>query len=53
MQNSLLNTHVTTIDGEVHTLEKYAGKVLRIVNVADRCGLTTQFEQLEHIQKAW
>lgn len=40
MQNSLLNTHVTTIDGEVTTLEKYAGKVLLIVNVASRCGLT-------------
>ncbi len=53
MQNSLLNTHVTTIDGEVTTLEKYAGKVLLIVNVASRCGLTPQYEQLENIQKAW
>ncbi|PVJ38645.1 glutathione peroxidase, partial [Salmonella enterica subsp. enterica serovar Senftenberg] len=53
MQNSLLNAHVTTIDGEVTTLEKYAGKVLLIVNVASRCGLTPQYEQLENIQKAW
>ncbi|SQI65158.1 glutathione peroxidase/vitamin B12 transport periplasmic protein BtuE [Salmonella enterica subsp. diarizonae] len=44
MQNSLLNTHVTTIDGEATTLEKYAGKVLLIVNVASRCGLTPQYE---------
>ncbi|SUG29166.1 glutathione peroxidase/vitamin B12 transport periplasmic protein BtuE [Salmonella enterica subsp. arizonae] len=53
MQNSLLNTHVTTIDGEATTLEKYAGKVLLIVNVASRCGLTSQYEQLENIHKAW
>lgn len=53
MQDSILNTVVTTIDGEVTTLEKYTGNVLLIVNVASKCGLTPQYEQLENIQKAW
>lgn len=53
MQDSILNTEVTTIDGEVTTLEKFAGNVLLVVNVASKCGLTPQYEQLENIQKAW
>ncbi|XNM73245.1 hypothetical protein ACLK11_09895 [Escherichia coli] len=27
--------------------------MLLIVNVASKCGLTPQYEQLENIQKAW
>ena len=34
MQSDILNTEVTTIDGEKTTLEGYKGKVLLIVNVA-------------------
>lgn len=52
MQGSILTTVVKDIDGEVTTLEKYAGNVLLIVNVASKCGLTPQYEQLENIQKA-
>lgn len=52
MQDSILNTEVTTIDGDVISLEKYAGNVLLVVNVASKCGLTPQYEQLENIQKA-
>ncbi|KFC11579.1 glutathione peroxidase [Trabulsiella guamensis ATCC 49490] len=51
MQNDILNTEVTTIDGEKTTLENWRGKVLLIVNVASKCGLTPQYEQLEAIQK--
>jgi glutathione peroxidase len=29
------------------------GNVLLLVNVASKCGLTPQYEQLENIQKAW
>lgn len=47
MQSDILNTEVTTIDGEKTTLEGYKGKVLLIVNVASKCGLTPQYEQLE------
>ncbi|MBE8398210.1 hypothetical protein IQB76_19145 [Leptospira borgpetersenii serovar Hardjo-bovis] len=44
MQNSLLNTHSTKIDGEVTRLEKYAGKVMLIVIVAYTCGLTRHYD---------
>ena len=53
MQNSILDTEVTTIDGEVTSLQPYSGNVLLIVNVASKCGLTPQYEQLENLQKAW
>lgn len=52
MQSDILNTEVTTIDGDNTTLEGYKGNVLLIVNVASKCGLTPQYEQLENIQKA-
>lgn len=52
MQNTILDTDVTTIDGEVTSLQPYAGNVLLIVNVASKCGLTPQYEQLENLQKA-
>lgn len=45
MQTTILNTPVTTIDGESTTLESYKGKVLLIVNVASKCGLMPQYEQ--------
>ena len=50
MQSDILNTEVTTIDGDKTTLEGYKGNVLLIVNVASKCGLTPQYEQLENIQ---
>lgn len=51
MQSNVLNTEVITIDGKSIALEKWQGKVLLIVNVASRCGLTSQYEQLENLQK--
>ncbi|HEY0971397.1 MAG TPA: glutathione peroxidase [Gemmatimonadales bacterium] len=38
---------VTTIEGEETTLSPWRGRVLLIVNVASRCGLTPQYEGLE------
>ncbi|MGY5957344.1 glutathione peroxidase [Kosakonia sp. BK9b] len=51
MQQDILNTEVTTINGERTTLEAYRGDVLLVVNVASKCGLTPQYEQLEQIQQ--
>jgi glutathione peroxidase len=44
---------ITTIDGEVQTLATYGGKVRLIVNVASRCGLAPQYEQLEKLQRTY
>ena len=44
---------LTTIDGETTTLADYSGKVLLVVNVASRCGLAPQYEQLEELQKTY
>src|SRR3546814_6381987 len=38
-----------TIDGEQTSLGDYAGKVLLIVNVASKCGLTPQYEALQQL----
>ncbi len=50
MQDSILTTVVKDIDGEVTTLEKYAGNVLLIVNVASKCGLTPQYDSWRHFE---
>lgn len=42
-----------TADGESTTLGAYGQKVLLIVNVASKCGLAPQYEQLEDLQRTY
>ncbi|WP_414146864.1 glutathione peroxidase [Erwinia sp. BNK-24-b] len=50
---SIYDTELVTLDGEATTLANWQGQVLLVVNVASKCGLTPQYEQLENIHKAW
>ncbi|WP_430462826.1 glutathione peroxidase [Thalassolituus sp. LLYu03] len=49
---SIYQTDVKTIKGDVKSLNDYQGKVLLVVNVASKCGLTPQYEELEALYKA-
>ncbi|HAH14287.1 MAG TPA: glutathione peroxidase, partial [Pantoea agglomerans] len=50
---NIYQTELVTLDGEKTTLSQWQGKVLLVVNVASKCGLTPQYEELENLQKAW
>lgn len=44
---------VKDINGEVVDLSRYKGKVVMIVNVASRCGLTPQYKALNAVYKQY
>jgi glutathione peroxidase len=49
MAEKIYQFEVKTIDGTTTTLEQYKGKVLLIVNVASKCGLTPQYKGLQEL----
>ena len=48
----IYDTQVTTIDGQIITLERYRGKLMLVVNVASQCGLTPQYRGLEELYRS-
>ena len=49
---SVYNIPVKTIHGDETTLNQFENKVLLIVNVASKCGLTPQYEGLQKLYNA-
>ena len=49
MSASIFDIPVQKISGESASLAEFKGRVLLIVNVASKCGLTPQYEGLERI----
>lgn len=52
MSTDFTTIPLNRIDGTPDTLANHAGKVLLVVNVASKCGLTPQYEGLEALYKA-
>ena len=50
---SLYDIPLKDIDGKDTSLKAYKGKVLLVVNVASKCGLTPQYSALEALQKKY
>jgi glutathione peroxidase len=50
---TLYDHSVNSLDGTPLDLHDLAGKAVLVVNVASRCGLTPQYEGLEHLQRRY
>ena len=48
-----LNFKMKTIDGEDKSLADYQGKVVVVVNVASRCGMTPQYGKLQELHEQY
>ena len=44
---------LTMLDGSTRSLKDFEGKVVMVVNVASRCGLSPQYETLEELQRKY
>jgi glutathione peroxidase len=49
---NLYDFELETIDGEKHSLSAYQGKVVLLVNVASKCGLTPQYDGLQRLHES-
>ncbi len=50
---SVYDVDINNLDGSPADLHDFEGKATLIVNVASKCGLTPQYEQLEKIHEAY
>jgi len=53
MENTIYSFQAKDIDGQSIKLEQFKEKVILIVNVASKCGFTSQYEGLEKIYKEY
>jgi glutathione peroxidase len=53
METKLSQIEFNLADGKAITLSDYANKVIMLVNVASKCGLTPQYEGLEKIYEKY
>ena len=52
-QSDFYSLSANTIDGEMYSFDQLKGKKVLIVNVASKCGLTPQYEDLEVLYKTY
>lgn len=51
MVNSIYEIKAKNLQGKEILMEEYKGKTILVVNTASKCGLTPQYEGLEHLNQ--
>lgn len=52
-KNTLFDIPVQTLEGKSTTLAEHKGKVLLVVNVASKCGFTSQYKELQELHQKY